>query len=139
MAPKRTIPPVLPSFYSGRVIAWDAVVSLDGSNGRAVTLKISLLQPIKKRSSAVINVNEQRSNAHATWPPRGEVGATITAITKDDVHVLATVTTAEMTALLMLAAGNRLKSCMLFCPEPHLGRAAVDAFRVGTQEPEDLG
>lgn len=139
MAPKRTIPPVLPLVVSGRVTAWDAVVSLDGSNGRAVTLKVSLLEPIKKRTSAVINVNEQRTNAHATWPPQGEIGATITAITKDDVHVLATVTTAEMTALVMLAAGNRLKSCLLSCPEPHLGRAVINAFRVGTQEPEDLG
>ncbi|MCO5358425.1 hypothetical protein [Acidovorax kalamii] len=131
--------PVLPSLFSGRVTEWDAVVSLDGSNGRAVTLKVSLLNPIKKRSSVVINVNEQRTNADATWPPNGEIGAQVTAITKDDVHILATVTSAEMTALLALATGNRLKSCLLACTEPYRGRAHVDMLRLGTQEPEDLG
>ncbi len=139
MAAKRTPIPALPLIHTGKVIAWDAAVSLDGTDGRAVTLKVSLFEPIKRRSSAVINILEQRTNARSAWPPPGKIGATITAITKDDVHILATVATAEMTALLTLAAGNRLKSCLIACPEPYRGGAVIGTLRVGTQEPEDLG
>lgn len=139
MAPKRATPPRLPLLVTGRVAGWDAVVSLDGTNSRAVMLKVSLLEPIKKRLSAVINITEQSTNAQPVRPPSGGIGAWIAAIGKDDVLIHATVTNAEMTALLMLASGGRLKSCLLACPEPYRGRASIITLRVGTQEPEDLG
>ncbi len=101
-------------------------------------LKVSLLAPIKKRMSAVINITEQSTESQPARPLSGEIGAWITAIGKDDVLILARVTNAEMTALLTLASGGWLKSCFLACSEPYRGRAAIVALRVGTQEPENL-
>lgn len=150
MPDRRASRPTLPLIFSGTVVAWDATVSLaeasqraDGpaANGpRVVMLKLSLLQPMKGRTSAVVNVVEQWGECRqpSTTRPRATY-ARLTAISKTDVHILATVSSPAMSGLLALATSNRLRSFLLACDEPYRGRAEVIALRFGTQEPDDLG
>ncbi|MNT79936.1 hypothetical protein D3C72_2193300 [compost metagenome] len=58
--------------------------------------------------------------------------ARITAITKDDVLVLATISEVKLTALITLAAGNKLENCLLACQQPVRGRANIIALRFGS-------
>lgn len=91
-----------------------------------MVINVNLDEPIKGRTSAIINV--------VSFEPDAEFShfkARITAITKNDVHVLAAISEEKLTALITLAAGNRLGSCLLACLQPVRGQAAVIALRFG--------
>lgn len=137
MPRERATPPIQPLICLGNVTAWDAWVSLCGSGTRSMTLKVSLIDLIKGRSSAVINVFEQKAPPQQPGcSPSVEVGARVMRITKDDVHVYATVTSTTMSTLLALASSNRLNSCLLACHEPYRGQADVISLDIGTDAHE---
>ena len=142
MAPKRTILPVLPSIHHGIVTAWDASISLGvtARGAASAVLKVSLLDPIKGRTSACINVIEHGANDRESLQAEpNTLNAKITAITKDEVIIFATVAGSELANLLVLASSNRLQSCLLACQEPYRGRADIDVLSFGTQPPKLLG
>lgn len=98
-----------------------------------MTLKVSLIDPIKGRSSAVINILEQKTDPEFPGcAPIAKVGARVTNFTKEDVYVYATVTSTTIATLLALAPSNRLNSFLLACHEPFRGQADVIALDIGT-------
>lgn len=122
-----------PLICLGDITAWNASVSLCGAQTRSMTFKVELSEPIKGRSSAVINVSEQQSAPQQPeCLPLHDVGARIVSMTKENVCVSATVSSKVMTTLLTLAASNRLNSCLLSCNPPFRGQAVVTALHIGT-------
>jgi hypothetical protein len=133
MVSKRGAVQTQPLVILGSVTAWDASVSLCEPEGRHMTLRVSLEEPIKGRSSAAIHVQEQATEEWQCGAPTSfGLGACISHITKQEVHVYATVTCTVMTSLLTVASSNRLCSCLLSCQPPYRGTAAVVTLRLGT-------
>jgi hypothetical protein len=128
-AAKRTSPPELPSIYLGKVTGWDTCISLCGQlkDDSHLVINVTLDEPIKRRTSVIINVVSFVRDAEFS-----RFKAQITAITKDDVLVLATISEAKLTALITQAAGNKLENCLLACQQPVRGRADIIALRFGS-------
>ena len=122
MPRKRASSQMQPLICLGSVTTWDASVSLSGSQTRSMTFKVALIDPIKGRTSAVIHVGEHPTERQQPeCPTLSQVRARIVSMTKEDVCVVATVSSTVMATLLTLAPSNRLNSCLLSCNEPFRG------------------
>ena len=144
---KRTPGPGPTLARSGRVTKWDANVSLVVPDKRYpatekiyqcdLSLTVDLLEPIKGRRTATILVTEAPPNSSTDLlqpPPR--VGS-IASITKT-VLMMVSVPQGAMSAIMGLAACNRLASCLVVFPEPYRGRADITAFHFSTSAADDL-
>ena len=133
MVRKRGVAQMQPLTCLGSVTGWDANVSLCESGARHMTIRVLLEDPIKGRTSAVIQISEQQTDRQQQEFFRfPQIGTRIVSMTKEDVHVLATVSSTVMTTLLTLAPSNRLRSCLLACHEPYRGQAIITALHIGT-------